>query len=60
MSEIKTEAVTVTIADNILDGPAGAIKFYKTSEHDPAGFHFQCPCGCWTLGGVNVAPGHPS
>ncbi|MER8959289.1 DUF6527 family protein [Mesorhizobium sp. M0701] len=57
MSEVKTGPVLSTLVDSIVDegAPAGAIKFYETAEHKPAGFHFQCPCGCRSVGGVTVA-----
>lgn len=57
MSEVKTAPVLSTLVDSIVDeaAPAGAIKFYETGEHKPAGFHFQCPCGCRSVGAVKVA-----
>lgn len=57
MGEIRTEPVTAVLVDNIVadDAPAGAIKFYSTQDHTPAGFHFQCPCGCREIGRVVVA-----
>lgn len=59
MAEVKTQPVDVSLVESIVakEAPAGAIKFYKTAEHEPAGFHFQCPCGCGMVGAVNVAPG---
>lgn len=59
MSEVKTQPVEAILVESIVadEAPAGAIKFYETAEHKPAGFHFQCPCGCRSVGGVKVA-GH--
>lgn len=59
MAEVKTQPVTAVLVNSIVaeEAPAGAIKFYKIAEHEPAGFHFQCPCGCRSVGAVNVAPG---
>lgn len=61
MAEVKTEPVAAQLVDSIVaeEAPAGAIKFYKTDKHDPAGFHFQCPCGCRSVGAVRVA-GQPA
>ncbi len=57
MGEVKTPDVAVTLVDSIVadDAPAGAIKFYEAQDYKPAGFHFQCPCGCRSVGGVRVA-----
>lgn len=60
MSEVKTEPVTAQLVTegSLLDGPAGAIKFYTVADHDgPAGFNFRCPCGCDAVRGVSVRPG---
>lgn len=59
MADVKTQPVAAVLVDSIAAdaAPAGAIKFYETAEHKPAGFHFQCPCGCRSVGGVKVAPG---
>lgn len=57
MSDVKTPDVAVTLVDSIGsdDAPAGAIKFYDADGFAPHGFHFQCPCGCRSVGGVKVA-----
>ncbi len=57
MGEVKTPDVAVTLVDSIVadDAPAGAIKFYEALDYKPAGFHFQCPCGCRSVGAVRVA-----
>lgn len=59
MPEVKTAPVQAQLVDSIVadDAPAGSIKFYKTADHEPAGFHFQCPCGCGKVGAVSVRPG---
>lgn len=57
MSEVKTQPVRAQLVESILDGPPGSIKFYKNEQHDPDGFHFQCPCGCKSIGAVKVSPG---
>lgn len=59
MGEVKTPPVEVSLVDSIVarGAPAGAIKYFKTADHDPAGFNFQCPCGCRTMGTVNLSPG---
>ena len=57
MAEIKTQPVAVALVDSSVsqDAPAGAIKFYDAEGLSPSGFHFQCPCGCRSVGGVRVA-----
>jgi len=58
MGEVKTHDVAVALAESIIDAPAGSIKFYDGPDYHPAGFHYQCPCGCGTVGGVRVAGDH--
>lgn len=58
MGEVKTEPVAVTLVDSIVSdaAPAGSIKFHTAhGSDDLSGFHFQCPCGCRSVGGVKVA-----
>lgn len=55
MSEVKTQPVAAQLVDSIIDAPAGAFKFFDAEGYSPRGFHFQCPCGCGSVGGVRVA-----
>lgn len=57
MSEVKTQPVVAILVESIVsdDAPAGAIKFYEAEGFSPRGFHFQCPCGCRSVGAVTVA-----
>ena len=60
MAEIKTPPVPARLVESIVseDAPPGAIKFYNAEGFCPRGFHFQCPCGCRSVGGVRVAGPH--
>lgn len=61
MSEVKTPDVAVIllpdreVADGIVGAQAGAIQFFSLHGLNPHSFHFQCPCGCGSVGGVKVA-----
>ncbi|MGE4340336.1 MAG: DUF6527 family protein [Pigmentiphaga sp.] len=55
MPEVKTKPVRAELVDSIIDAPAGSIKWFKGNGVPTAGFNFQCPCGCGTMGSVNVA-----
>jgi len=57
LSEVKTAPMASVLVDNIVSdaAPAGAVKFYDADGQSPFGFHFQCPCGCRSVGGVRVA-----
>lgn len=55
MVEVKTEPVKAMLSMRLFDDERpGAIKFYKSRDHDPHGFNFKCPCGCGMLGAVRV------
>lgn len=58
MGEVKTQPVAAQLVDSIIGAPAGGIKFYDAEGNSPSGFHFQCPCGCGTMGSVRVAGDH--
>ncbi|SON54287.1 hypothetical protein HDIA_0746 [Hartmannibacter diazotrophicus] len=57
MSAVRTHPIRAQLVDKLFHdyAPAGAIKFYVSKDHDPAGFNFRCPCGCEAIGGVKVA-----
>jgi hypothetical protein len=39
---------------------AGAYAFVVSSQGEPCGIEFICPCGCGHECYVNITPGHPS
>lgn len=41
------------------DPQPGDFKYWRTSETDPAGLHFRCPCGCGGIWGASFIPPRP-
>lgn len=59
MPDVKTEPVPVNVIydsrKEIVGEPAGTIKWFSEGDVIVAGFLFLCPCGCGSIGLVNVA-----